>query len=104
MAMGDFMMGGPTSCSNCGNQGAALLRCSACKQTRYCGAECQKAAWKRHKITCAFRLPLADVRQKVLALRGTSEWRMVLKSECRLAELMDDASENPHRDDRDVIL
>lgn len=31
-----------------------LLRCSACNsQTeRYCSRECQKADWKRHKLTC----------------------------------------------------
>lgn len=94
-------MGGPSSCSHCGKQaqeGAALLRCSACKQTRYCGAECQKAAWKLHKKTCAFRLPLEDVHVKLLALRGTSDWREVLKWECRLEELMRAASESPHRD------
>jgi hypothetical protein len=99
---GDLCMGGPSSCSHCGKHGgAALLRCSACKQTRYCGAECQKAAWKLHKKTCAFRLPLDDVRRKLVALSGTSEWREVLKWECRLTELMEDAGENPHRD---VIL
>ncbi|KAI0667221.1 hypothetical protein C8Q78DRAFT_1071983 [Trametes maxima] len=29
-----------------------LKRCSRCKLTRYCGAECQKKDWARHKVTC----------------------------------------------------
>ncbi|KAH9848744.1 hypothetical protein C2E23DRAFT_417762 [Lenzites betulinus] len=33
--------------------GASLLRCSRCKMTRYCGVECQKSDWKRHKVACA---------------------------------------------------
>ncbi|KAF9112177.1 hypothetical protein BGX27_003839 [Mortierella sp. AM989] len=28
------------------------LRCSSCKQVTYCSKVCQKADWKRHKISC----------------------------------------------------
>ncbi|MCJ1249220.1 hypothetical protein MMC30_006443 [Trapelia coarctata] len=28
------------------------LRCAGCKNTHYCGKECQKSAWKTHKLTC----------------------------------------------------
>jgi hypothetical protein len=30
----------------------ATHRCSKCKITWYCGAACQKADWKKHKVTC----------------------------------------------------
>ncbi|KAJ1483459.1 hypothetical protein T484DRAFT_1622771, partial [Baffinella frigidus] len=39
-------------CSHCGKQRATLKRCSRCKQTWYCGAACQNAAWKGHRKTC----------------------------------------------------
>ncbi|CAG8976421.1 hypothetical protein HYALB_00008546 [Hymenoscyphus albidus] len=29
-----------------------LKICSKCKTTRYCSAECQRADWKAHKLTC----------------------------------------------------
>ena len=51
------------SCSHCGKQGdAALRRCSRCKQASYCGADCQREAWRQHKELCAPPLPLADER------------------------------------------
>ena len=34
-------------CSKPGN-----LRCSRCKTAGYCSAECQKKAWKQHKVSC----------------------------------------------------
>jgi tetratricopeptide (TPR) repeat protein len=35
---------------------AGKLRCSACQNQWYCSAECQKASWKDHKITCGKKL------------------------------------------------
>ncbi|KAF8535830.1 hypothetical protein BDD12DRAFT_796758 [Trichophaea hybrida] len=32
--------------------GAKLMTCSRCKVVRYCSATCQKADWKKHKLTC----------------------------------------------------
>ena len=29
-----------------------LLNCSQCKQTRYCGRDCQRTAWPEHKKRC----------------------------------------------------
>jgi len=29
-----------------------LKKCAGCKSAWYCGAECQKADWKRHKLLC----------------------------------------------------
>ncbi|KAI9034174.1 hypothetical protein DFJ74DRAFT_648498 [Hyaloraphidium curvatum] len=40
------------SCEQCGTESDDLRRCSGCKVTRYCGAACQRAAWKEHKDNC----------------------------------------------------
>ena len=86
-------------CAHCGKQGVALQRCSACKQTWYCGAKCQNAGWKGHRKACAtLATPLKDVATKVWAASDASDWRELLKWEGRLAELLvplpDDASEH----------
>ena len=39
-------------CSNCGVSTANLVKCQGCKRARYCGRECQKANWGRHKNEC----------------------------------------------------
>jgi ankyrin repeat protein len=41
-----------TYCSHTGCSGAALLKCTGCKQARYCGEVCQLAHWKAHKADC----------------------------------------------------
>ncbi|KZV70197.1 hypothetical protein PENSPDRAFT_453921 [Peniophora sp. CONT] len=38
-------------CRFCKSRGVAL-RCSQCKFTTYCDAECQKKDWKAHKVVC----------------------------------------------------
>lgn len=38
-------------CDHCGAAGAIKL-CSRCMRARYCGAECQRAKWKKHKACC----------------------------------------------------
>jgi len=35
-----------------GSSKAALLRCTACKQTRYCSARCQQSDWAQHRHEC----------------------------------------------------
>ncbi|KAJ7234624.1 hypothetical protein B0H12DRAFT_1142596 [Mycena haematopus] len=35
----------------CSKRGVGFKRCSACKKIAYCGVECQKEDWKRHKLT-----------------------------------------------------
>jgi len=65
-----------------------MKRCSVCKQVWYCGAECQNAAWKKHKKTCAPPLPAKIVWQKINAADSASDWREVLKWEGRMEELM----------------
>ena len=39
------------SCGACHKEGAKQI-CSGCGFVRYCGRECQTAAWKSHKTTC----------------------------------------------------
>lgn len=39
-----------TKCSHCGEP--ATLKCSSCKIHVYCGTDCQKPDWARHKTTC----------------------------------------------------
>ena len=76
------------SCAHCGKQGVGFKRCSVCKQDSYCGAECQKANWKRHKKKCAPPLPPQDVAAKINAGMTAEDWREVLKWEGRMEELM----------------
>ena len=42
----------PDCCGYCLCAGAQL-RCTACKEVRYCDGECQRADWKQHKSACA---------------------------------------------------
>ena len=39
-------------CDLCFAKSEELQRCSKCKFARYCNRECQKSAWKDHKIEC----------------------------------------------------
>ena len=60
---------GGRCCDQCGREPAAgqkLLLCGRCKLTYYCGADCQKTAWRGggHKATC--RAP-SDLREGDLA-------------------------------------
>jgi ankyrin repeat protein len=41
-----------THCSNVGCSGAGIMKCTGCKQARYCGEACQLAHWKAHKADC----------------------------------------------------
>jgi hypothetical protein len=41
-----------THCSSSGCSGAGLMKCTGCKQARYCGHQCQVAHWKAHKADC----------------------------------------------------
>jgi hypothetical protein len=42
-------------CANCSIPFSDVLKpkkCSKCMMTNYCGHECQKADWKKHKLSC----------------------------------------------------
>ena len=82
-----------TSCAHCGKQPSELKRCPVCKQAWYCGAECQKAAWKKHKKTCAPPLSWDELWAKVHAADANKDWQEVLKWEGRMEELMEGCSD-----------
>ncbi|KZS94173.1 hypothetical protein SISNIDRAFT_453898 [Sistotremastrum niveocremeum HHB9708] len=46
-------------CSWCEHSSASMRKCSRCGIARYCGTECQKNAWKEHKLVC--KSPVIDV-------------------------------------------
>ncbi|KAI8964172.1 hypothetical protein F5Y11DRAFT_316828 [Daldinia sp. FL1419] len=43
-------------CRNCnateGKEGGKLLKCSRCKEVKYCSPECQRKDWKTHRMEC----------------------------------------------------
>jgi hypothetical protein len=41
-----------THCSNVGCSGAGMMKCTGCKQARYCREACQLVHWKVHKADC----------------------------------------------------
>jgi hypothetical protein len=41
-----------THCLSPGCSGAGLLKCTGCRQARYCGETCQLVHWKAHKADC----------------------------------------------------
>ncbi|CDO71065.1 hypothetical protein BN946_scf184844.g69 [Trametes cinnabarina] len=50
-----YPLGGSCACcerDETAKDDASLKKCSKCKLTRYCGAECQKKDWPRHKVVC----------------------------------------------------
>ena len=94
-----------------------------CAQAAYCGAECQKAAWKVHKTTCTApvtaaaaaasaaplpkktceppSLPLKDVFDRLRAADLAGDWRGVLNCAGRMEELL---GRQPDDGIRDLIL
>jgi hypothetical protein len=41
-----------THCSSQGCSGVGLLKCTGCRQARYCGEACQLSHWRAHKADC----------------------------------------------------
>jgi hypothetical protein len=39
-------------CASCGKTSETLKTCTSCKLVKYCGIECQKSHWRRHKAIC----------------------------------------------------
>jgi len=42
---------------NCDRREACHLRCSACGVAFYCGKQCQRSDWPRHKLLCRRKIP-----------------------------------------------
>lgn len=42
-------------CLACGKSGRRLKKCSGCQKVYLCNADCQKAAWPRHRADCVPR-------------------------------------------------
>eukprot|EP00026_Physarum_polycephalum_P006835 Phypoly_transcript_06888.p1 GENE.Phypoly_transcript_06888~~Phypoly_transcript_06888.p1 ORF type:complete len:368 (+),score=48.43 Phypoly_transcript_06888:607-1710(+) len=51
-------------CSKCKLEGEAFKNCSKCMGVKYCGANCQKADWKDHKIKCNELRTIYEKRQE----------------------------------------
>jgi len=74
------------TCSRCGKECTVLKRCSICKHDWYCGADCQKAAWKGHKKTCC---SVDDAFDRMNDASDRCDWRGVLKWEGRMEQMME---------------
>jgi len=75
-------------CSHCGKEGG-LKRCSRCKQVSYCGADCQKAAWKEHGPLCAPTISIHGFLDKIQAMEQAKDWRGILEWEGSVEYLME---------------
>ena len=42
-------------CAECGEGGAGLKMCNACKHVKYCSVACQRGHWPSHKKECKQR-------------------------------------------------
>nr|GAT44846.1 predicted protein [Mycena chlorophos] len=69
-------------CSNCGHR-TPTLKCSGCRISRYCDADCQKKDWPLHKQNCKEHKESLDrIEDTTLAAcvqffsRYTDEWRI----------------------------
>ena len=93
---GPAMAESASSCSYCGKKSRVdLKRCARCKQASYCGAECQKAGWAAHKMTCALPpIPIEEVFDIVYAANAAYDWRGVLKWEGRMEELLEEQEDD----------
>ena len=113
------MSASDAKCAKCGTRGAKQ-RCSTCKAVAYCSKECQRAAWKSHKITCEPPLPpsrpfgaadgtlgaadgtralrLVQVWTKCKQACDAGDWRGVLEYERHLEELLEAAPQGAGHD------
>ena len=99
------------SCAHCSTQGVSLKCCARCKQVSYCGAECQRVAWKGHTQTCTPPVPVAavddlkEVYRKVTEAASSLDFKGILKWEGRLEELVERIGRADQEDaNRDCLL
>ena len=67
-------------CTHCGQITDATEKpkcCAKCRSVTYCNADCQKANWEAHKITCK---PCSFYSvEKILTLHSSQQWRKLIK-------------------------
>jgi hypothetical protein len=73
-------------CDACHTSSIRLLRCSHCKTTRYCSADCQRAHWPSHRTVCRVRRAGAITIQA--CARGRSARRASLRDRCARAAIV----------------
>ena len=74
-------------CARCGVRQRKTLRCGGCKAVRYCGRDCQRAAWHEHKPDC-LRSKGAAVSSAVLEAAERAKAARLREEEARaLAEV-----------------
>ena len=54
-----------------GPDAARLLQCPACRIASYCGSDCQRADWKRHREACAYLRECRERQLRVVALMAS---------------------------------
>jgi len=65
-----------------------IKRCARCRLAAYCGAACQKAAWKAgHKSSCVFLSP-DQLTTKLEEAAERSDWHGVLSYETRIEDVL----------------
>ena len=90
------------SCSQCQSQTpkdplqTKLQVCSKCKKIHYCGIECQKIAWKSHKLICNQLKMQRETEKMIEELR--KQCLILQPSVDLLYRLTDQAINNPSRD------
>jgi len=90
-------VGALVNCACCGVQGVAFKHCSRCLQASYCGAECQKVDWKRHKKKCTPPVSQQEVILNIQTAQAAGDWREVLKWEGRMEELLARCSSDDYK-------
>jgi MYND finger len=81
--MADKCLDGEKTCASCEKVlHGKILNCSACQQTCYCNADCQKNHWPRHKIRCQ---QMQQGKQAAIANNQKHLHKLLLewKNECR---------------------
>eukprot|EP00898_Chlorokybus_atmophyticus_P008090 jgi/Chlat1/8282/Chrsp78S07708 len=83
------------ACARPESDGVSLKRCSGCKLTYYCSAQCQRLAWTVHKLECPLLRPreVEEARSSSPSSRTpTSTMRLVIRALIRR-----------HLEDKEVI-
>lgn len=72
-------------CDHCGQTIQRLRRCSACRRAFFCGLDCQRAAWPRHREVCGMRSSTADNANSNARAASPGEGRLATVVACGMA-------------------